>query len=283
MNSQITETVGFLSRWVLLAGALCLLGAVGVLAGWSVGELGSGPQIEMVLPDSIVSAETRFHVAGRAIPLIKDQTIRGIIANAQGQPTITYASNSGYCYIGHRGPPPGRLAWDYDPLPFGRAAFAGREPVTVVCPKGRPVTLVDLRLLGETPEDIGRRLPRWDAVLAGRTELGYVHLGPIEAYYPTRAAVRSVNPRRPVVMEVRSPGEWKPAFQRILRYLRKTPGDRIRIITADAGVAMWASRQGFATHMIGPSGSIVSPPENLRLYSDMQMFEESLAGGAINQ
>ncbi len=282
MNSQITETVGFLSRWALLALAAGMLLTTAVLMGSSVSELGQGPQLELVIPDALVSQDLRYAVRGRSIPRVKSLAIRGIVSDRQGRLQIAWSGTDGYCYLGGKAVDLGVVRRKYAPLPFGRLALTSASPQVRTIPAEAPVTLVDTRLLGSSPEDIGRGAQRWNEVLSGETTLAYVFLGELNAYNAARRALRQVSDA-PLLMNVRSPGEWKAGFAYALKYVRRTPRSHIRVITADAGVAMWAARKGCRVHMIGPSGSIVSPPKNLRLHSDMQMFGESLSEGAMNQ
>jgi hypothetical protein len=284
MNTQIKETVGFLSRWVLLTLAGGLLVMVGVLAGWSMSELGSGPQVSLVLPDALVNTGVRFWTRGRAVPHIKSAAIRGIVADPNGRPLVAWSSDQGYCSVGQAASQtPGRVSWDYDPLPFGRLAFIEAGPIAEICLPSRRLTLVDLRLLGERPEDIARGVQQWGAAVGRGSQSAWVHIGPLEAYNAVRTAIRKAGSDGPVLMDVRSPGRWKTTFTRATRYIRRTPADRVRIVTADQGLALWAARKGYAAHLVGASGSVISPPKNLRIHSDMQMLEEFLSAGAMNQ
>ena len=281
MNSQITETVGFLSRWALLALAAGMLLLTAVLMGSTVAELGDGPRVKLVIPDALISQDLRWAVRGRAIPRVKSLAIRGIVSDRQGRLQVTWSGADGYCYMGGKAVDLGVTRREYAPLPFGRLALTSASPQVRIIPADAPITLVDTRLLGNRPADIRHGAERRNDLFAGRTTLAYVFLGELDAYNATRRALREASDA-PLLMNVRSPGEWEAGFSYVLKYVRRTPRSRVRVITADAGVAMWAARQGCRVHMIGPSGSIVSPPKNLLLHSDMQMFGESLAEGAMN-
>ncbi len=280
------EKLGYLCRWILLAGAA----AVVLAAAWAgLSEtitISSGLKTEMLIPNSV----WRQGSSMTAITGFLDRPAQQI-----DTPLMLFQDHRGNLkFIGprrHRGemtsylrrPPAGTHKITLSGVPYGPMAFIQQDTSVRIVPHDMTVYLLDARFLADVEKN--------DKQAAIRIAEGFTDLGQLVLICP---------PRREMLKEL--PAE-------LIRYsdiprvfsLRKDKGDPMSVIasltwslkdrrkaanastlkpyvvTADIKLAIETARNKYFTHLIASENIPAKLPEMIRLHANADKLADHLA------
>ncbi len=278
-HGPAAEVLGFLCRWLLLAGAAGLIGLVAWESLLATVNVSQDIQCRFVVPDGIWRAgldrASQCYQPGMLIGQGPVSGLPAVLAVRQAEPiamgTISAQDNF---YIYWPACQAGTVPAVCVGAPYSSLAFQRQTSCVLGVPDGRQVTLVDARLApprGKTPPDA------WQAAVAAMAKLGDVALfsqAATPAEYETMLAdYRHAGGDLPVLHR---PEKMPYLFRRVAADLARPKRTAMSVVTGDAQLADLTAKAGFAVHLIGQTASAPDAPARITPYATLNEFKDSL-------
>ena len=288
------EAVGFLCRWGLLA----LAGAVVFCAAWAgfaaaegiAGELA----LDVTLPDAVwgEANQARPHMTGYLSTARSAAAPPVLMVVWRGKVQALAPHGGRRIYPGVRGGRPGANPIQIRAIPYGPFAFQHAQATFLLAAAGRPLFLLDARMLPSARQQEVAVWRQCAAAAAGRGEVAMFHPGPLAAFIRARQRLRLAGIDLPVVCSV-DPDEVDLVGMRTLGAVWSTwwgrpssdkPIRPVIVVTSDRTLAASAagdSRRRFDVHVIdGPQAPLA---RDITWHASLAKFKESLAAGPIDR
>jgi hypothetical protein len=275
------EIIGFLCRWLLLAGAGAAVAAV-TWAGLVAAAEGPRRARAQLLLRDWVAAPGRDDGAGvylRAYldPPASRSGLDVALMIADGRPLGVVRTYNGSCGMLLDDPPAGTTRLLVRGAPYSAMAFQARRCRVLCVPRQRAVFLVDARMVLAAR---ARGDEHWPGCLRAMQAAGQValfHPGPWERFLHCRRALRAAGAAECILFDG-SPADPTGTLLRVGRELgRQDRREGIEVVTADADLARQSAGRGFATHLICQEAAAVPPGLPLRRHASLANLKDSIA------
>jgi len=274
------EILGFLCRWLLLAGAGAVVVAV-TWAGLAAAEVSGRTHAQLLLRDW-VAPPGRADGAGvylRAYldPPASRSGLDIALLIAEGRPLGVVRTYNGSCGMLLDDPQAGTMQLLVRGAPYSAMAFQARRCRVVCVPRKRPVFLVDARM-ALAARACGDEL--WPGCLRAMKAAGQValfHPGPWGQFLQCRRALRAMGVAEPILFDERRPDPTYTLLRVGKELRRRERREGIEIVTADADLARQAADRGFGTHLVSDELAAVPAGVPLRLHASLANLKDSIA------
>jgi len=280
----LAEVVGFLCRWLLLGGAVALIGLVAWESLLATVNVSQDIHCRFVVPDGIwragIKPPSLCYQQGLLVGRGAASGLPAVLAIRQAEPiTMGLINSPKDFFIYWPGCQAGAVPAVCVGAPYSSLAFGRQTACVLGVPDGRHVTLVDARLApprGKTPQ------LAWQQALAAMAQLGDVALFCPDAtpaeYEAMLADYRHAGGKLPVLYR---PEKMPYLFRRVAADLARPKRTGISIVTGEAQLADQAAGEGFAVHLIGPpaaapNAAAPAAPARIVHHATLDEFKDSL-------
>ncbi len=277
-HGPTAEIVGFLCRWLLLAGAVVLIGLVAWECLLATVGVSQDVHSRFVVADSIVRASAKGDsqccqwgfLVGQRSP-IGTAVALGV---RRSQPvSVCRHSYRDRFWVRWDNCQSGSVPVAYQGVPYSSLAFERNTANILGVPDGLPVTLIDMRLARAAASD---HADIWQQTLAALATTGQAALffeGSVDQFAAALAEYRESGGKMLVLFRKES---MPYLFSRIARDLARRKDDAISIVTANADLAAKAGRAGFVVHLIAPAPAGTRPGRGVVSHASLERFKDSL-------
>ena len=253
MGDRLKETVGFLSRWLLLA----VVGMSGLGVSWlllSASAAGATAGEQLVLSDEVWTPWWAMHVTGY-LQSGRQEWMGGLftVRSSDGRPGRVFGPRGRVCAAVGEFARPGEVhhvrVWG---RPYGRMAFTDTGAICRVVAADEQVFAIDTRLVDGNDDRNDGAVAECIELLDAAGQVVFFHTGSAEEFAAVRRGLIGRYPLTPVVFARRDRPTVTGALKQISWTLHRGPAAGPVVITRDGDLARPAAAMGYSIHLIGP-------------------------------
>ncbi len=280
-ESHRREIVGFLCRWLLLAGAGTVVVAVTWASLLAAADVSGESRAQLLLRDWVAAPgrgdSSGVYLRAHLDPPASRSGLDIALLIAEGHPLGVVRTYKGDCGMVLDNPQAGTIPLLVRGLPYGAMAFQASRCRLLCVPSDRPVFLVDARMALAAG---GRKDEAWAACLRAMKAAGQValfHPGPWRQFLQCRRDLRAMGVAEPILFDERRRDPTYTLTRVGNQLRRRHRREGIEVVTADAKLARQSADRRFGTHLVADGVDAVPAAGPLRLHRSLANLKDSLS------
>ncbi|MGB2821449.1 MAG: hypothetical protein WBF17_10735 [Phycisphaerae bacterium] len=278
-DSHSREIVGFVCRWLLLAGAGAAVVAVTWASLLAAADVSGESRAQLTLRDWVAppgpQADGGVYLKAYLDPPASRSGLDVGLLVAEGHPLGVVRTYAGKCGMLLDNPQAGTIRILARGAPYSAIAFQARRCRLLCVPQDRLVFLVDARMALAA---CGRRDEAWPDCLRAMKAVGEValfHPGPWRNFLQCRRELRAMGLAEPILFDERQPDPICTLARVGSGLCRRHRCDGIEVVTADPELARQSAGARFITHLVAdaaPATRQVGPLRRHRSLANLKDF-----------